>query len=74
MLVPPPKTASKQHFDRVTRGEVYTTPEEAATRLRISTYTILKWARHRKVPHMRIGRCVRFDIPTLMKANIKGRF
>lgn len=39
---------------------------EAASRLRIHHVTLLRWAREGRVPHLRIGRLIRFRASELL--------
>ena len=40
---------------------------QAATLLNISKSTLYKWAELRKIPSVKLGRCVRFDIADVEK-------
>ena len=44
----------------MTADETLLTTDEVSEMLRISPRTIEKWVRQRRIPYLKVGRCVRF--------------
>lgn len=50
------------------------TTEEVAEALNLSVYTLREWVQYRRIPFIRLGRCIRFrpaDIERIQKEGLK---
>ena len=45
----------------------YVGPKEMAEYLNLKTDTIYSWVWQRKIPHFKMGRCIRFDLREIEK-------